>query len=95
MISPVGAIVNGLEVLEEEKDDLANKIREVFNLARIVRIDGHHAVQIRAALDRYVAKNGGIVADVEDDDVLADLHWLLFWFEWALAHCSVPAIANT
>lgn len=28
------------KTLEEEKDDLANKIREVFNLSRIVRFDG-------------------------------------------------------
>lgn len=61
---------------------------------RIARLDAHHAVQLRAALQRYMAKNGGVVADVEDDDVLADLHWLLHWFEWALANCKVPAIAN-
>ena len=61
----------------------------------IVRVDEHHAVQLREALQRYVVKNGGIVPDVEEDPEFADLHWLLYWFEWALANCKVPAIANT
>ncbi|HEY2760303.1 MAG TPA: translation elongation factor Ts, partial [Pirellulales bacterium] len=47
------------KTLEEEKDDLANKIREVFNLARLVRIDG--------LAGGYVHHNGasGVLMEVE------------------------------
>ena len=47
------------KTLGDEKDDLANKIREVFNLARIVRIDG--------LTGGYVHHNGasGVLMEVE------------------------------
>jgi len=46
-------------MLGDEKDDLSNKIREVFNLARIVRIDGQSG--------GYVHHNGasGVLLEVE------------------------------
>ncbi|MCC7084309.1 MAG: translation elongation factor Ts [Pirellulales bacterium] len=54
--------------LEEEKDDLSNKIREVFNLARIVRFDGpaggyvHH----NAASGVLIEVDGGNAEVVKD-----------------------------
>jgi len=47
------------KTLSDEKDDLANKIREVFNLARIVRLDG--------LCGGYVHHNGasGVLMEVE------------------------------
>jgi hypothetical protein len=60
----------------------------------IVRLDEHHAGAVRAAIARYMKKHPGAVPDGDDHLDLAQLHWLLFWFEWALAHCKVPAIGN-
>ncbi len=55
--------------LGEEKDDLSNKIREVFNLARIVRIDGQSG--------GYVHHNGasGVLLEVEggNPEVIKDI----------------------
>jgi elongation factor Ts len=47
------------KTLADEKDDLANKIREVFNLARIVRLDG--------VCGGYVHHNGasGVLMEVD------------------------------
>ncbi len=47
------------KTLEEEKDELSNKIREVFNLARIVRFDGMSG--------GYVHHNGasGVLIEVD------------------------------
>ena len=60
----------------------------------IVRLDEHHGGAVRGAIDRYTKKHPGAVPHWDDHMHLAQLHWLLFWIEWALAHCKVPAIAN-
>ncbi len=60
----------------------------------IVRLDEHHAGAVRTAIARYMKKDPGAVPHWDDHTHLAQLHWLLFWFEWALAHCDVPAIGN-
>jgi hypothetical protein len=60
----------------------------------IVRLDEHHAGAVRAAIARYMKRHPGAVPHWDDHTPLAQLHWLLFWFEWALAHCDVPAIGN-
>ncbi len=57
------------ETLLQEKDDLSNKIREVFNLARIVRFDGPSG--------GYVHHNGasGVLIEAEggNADVIKDI----------------------
>lgn len=56
------------KTLEEEKDDLSNKIREVFNLARIVRFDGPSGgyVHHNAASGVLIEVEGGNADVVKD-----------------------------
>jgi elongation factor Ts len=56
------------KTLEEEKDDLANKIREVFVLARIVRFDGPSGgyVHHNAASGVLIEVDGGSAEVIKD-----------------------------
>ena len=57
------------KTLEEEKDDLSNKIKEVFNLARLVRFEGaaggyvHHNAA-NGVLIEFEGGNADVVKDV-------------------------------
>jgi elongation factor Ts len=57
------------KTLEEEKDELSNKIREVFNLARLVRFDGaaggyvHHNAA-SGVLIEFEGGNADVVKDI-------------------------------
>ena len=61
---------------------------------RIARIDPAHVVELRSAIARYMAKYPKAKPAHDRHYALALMHWLLFWFEWAIAHCQVPAIEN-
>jgi hypothetical protein len=63
-----------------------------------VRVRPHHAVVVRQEFELFAAARPHarptFVSRDPDDHHLAELKWLVWWMEWTLANCSVPAIHN-
>lgn len=57
-------------------------------------IKAEDLIVIRAAKTRWVNAHPNSVAGwrKNEDDILANLIWYEFWFNWALANCEKPAI---
>jgi hypothetical protein len=63
-----------------------------------VRLTRRHAMLVRQALELFAAARPHARPTFETgepaDHHLAQMKWLVWWMEWALANCAVPAIHN-